>query len=47
VTATQEVVVGGWKPGGGRRTGMIGSLLIGVPNDQGQLLYAGGVGTVM
>lgn len=40
---TQEVVIAGWKPGGGRRTGMIGSLLVGV-NDGG-LRYAGGVGT--
>jgi bifunctional non-homologous end joining protein LigD len=42
---TQEVVIGGWKPGEGRRTNMIGSLLLGVPNDKGMLLYAGHVGT--
>jgi bifunctional non-homologous end joining protein LigD len=42
---TQEVVIGGWKPGEGRRTDMIGSLLLGVPNDKGELLYAGHVGT--
>jgi bifunctional non-homologous end joining protein LigD len=46
ITATQEVVIGGWKPGAGRRSGMIGSLLLGVPDDHG-LRYAGGVGTVM
>ena len=28
---TQEVVVGGWTPGKGRRAGSIGSLLLGVP----------------
>ncbi|HET7529660.1 MAG TPA: non-homologous end-joining DNA ligase [Mycobacteriales bacterium] len=41
---TQEVVIGGWKPGAGRRAGAIGSLLLGVPGDDG-LLYAGHVGT--
>ncbi len=41
----QEVVIGGWKPGGGRRTGGIGSLLLGVPDESGRLLYAGHVGT--
>ena len=40
----QEVVVGGWKPGGGQRTGQIGSLLIGVQGPSG-LAYAGHVGT--
>jgi bifunctional non-homologous end joining protein LigD len=44
ITATQEVVIGGWKPGAGRRAGMIGSLLLGVPDAQG-LRYVGGVGT--
>ena len=43
-TRTQEVVVAGWKPGKGRRTGGIGSLLIGVPDDTG-LRYVGHVGT--
>ncbi len=42
---TQEVVVGGWKPGEGRRTGTIGSLLLGVPDGQGRLEYVGHVGT--
>jgi bifunctional non-homologous end joining protein LigD len=44
ITAMQEVVIGGWKPGAGRRAGMIGSLLLGVPDRHG-LRYAGGVGT--
>jgi bifunctional non-homologous end joining protein LigD len=42
--ATQEVVVGGWKPGAGRRAGGIGSLLLGIPGDDG-LVYVGKVGT--
>lgn len=41
---TQEVVVGGWKPGQGRRGGGIGSLLLGIPDD-GRLVYVGHVGT--
>lgn len=41
---TQEVVIGGWRPGHGRREGMIGSLLLGVPGSTG-LQFAGGVGT--
>jgi bifunctional non-homologous end joining protein LigD len=41
---TQEVVVGGWKPGSGRRAGGVGSLLVGVPGPDG-LVYAGKVGT--
>src|SRR5262249_2182768 len=32
---TQEVVIGGWKPGEGRRAGMIGSLLLGGPGPDG------------
>lgn len=42
--ATQEVVVGGWRPGSGRRAGGIGSLLLGVPGAEG-LEYVGKVGT--
>ena len=42
--ATQEVVVAGWKPGSGRREGGIGSLLLGIPGDDG-LEYVGKVGT--
>ncbi|MFI5958383.1 non-homologous end-joining DNA ligase [Cryptosporangium sp. NPDC051539] len=41
---TQEVVVGGWRPGAGRREGRIGSLLIGIPGSEG-LDYVGHVGT--
>jgi bifunctional non-homologous end joining protein LigD len=40
-----EVVIGGWKPGGGRRSGTIGSLLLGSYDDAGRLLYVGHVGT--
>ncbi len=40
----QAVVVGGWRPGNGRRAGGIGSLLVGVPGPGG-LRYAGRVGT--
>ncbi|MHA6797585.1 non-homologous end-joining DNA ligase (plasmid) [Pseudonocardia bannensis] len=42
--AMQEVVVGGWKPGKGRRAGTIGSLLLGIPGPLG-LEYVGQVGT--
>jgi len=41
---TQEVLIGGWQPGAGRRSGGIGSLLLGVPGPSG-LEYAGHVGT--
>ena len=41
----QEVVVAGWKPGKGNRTGQIGSLLIGLHDDDGDLIYCGHVGT--
>ena len=39
----QEVVVGGWLPGTGNRTGRIGALLVGY-YDQGELRFAGRVG---
>jgi bifunctional non-homologous end joining protein LigD len=42
---SQAVVVGGWRAGQGRRAGGIGSLLFGVPDDEGRLVYAGHVGT--
>jgi len=42
---SQSVVVGGWRPGAGRRAGGIGSLLLGVHDDRGQLVFAGHVGT--
>jgi bifunctional non-homologous end joining protein LigD len=41
---TQEVVIGGWKPGEGRRAGVLGSLLLGIPSADG-LDYVGHVGT--
>jgi bifunctional non-homologous end joining protein LigD len=41
---TLEVLVGGWRPGEGRRSGSIGSLMLGVPTDAG-LRYVGQVGT--
>ncbi|BDZ47655.1 ATP-dependent DNA ligase [Naasia aerilata] len=40
----QEVVIGGWRPGQGGRSGAIGSLLLGIPGDGG-LTYVGKVGT--
>ncbi|HWG03209.1 MAG TPA: non-homologous end-joining DNA ligase, partial [Trebonia sp.] len=40
----QEVVIAGYKPGKGNRTGQIGSLLIGV-YEGGKLVYCGHVGT--
>ncbi|TPW76066.1 ATP-dependent DNA ligase [Schumannella soli] len=41
---TQEVVIGGWRPGNGRRAESIGSLLLAVP-DGDRLRYVGRVGT--
>jgi bifunctional non-homologous end joining protein LigD len=41
---TQEVVIGGIRPGRGGRTGSIGSLLLGVPGESG-LEYVGRVGS--
>jgi bifunctional non-homologous end joining protein LigD len=41
---TQEVVIGGWRPGTGRRAHGVGSLLMGIPSDSG-LQYVGRVGT--
>jgi bifunctional non-homologous end joining protein LigD len=41
---TQEVVVGGWKPGRGSRERTVGSLLLGIPEVDG-LRYVGKVGT--
>ncbi|GLW07545.1 hypothetical protein Misp01_26750 [Microtetraspora sp. NBRC 13810] len=40
----REVVVGGWRPGKGRRAGGVGSLLVGAFGERG-LVYAGHVGT--
>jgi len=44
-TLRQELVVGGWQPGEGGRTGSIGSLLVGYYDDEGRLHYAGKVGS--
>ncbi|MGB4779243.1 non-homologous end-joining DNA ligase, partial [Microbacterium sp.] len=44
LTATQDVVIGGIRPGKGGRTGAIGSLLLGIPGDEG-LQYVGRVGS--
>jgi bifunctional non-homologous end joining protein LigD len=42
---TQEVVVGGWTSGKGRRTGSLGALLLGGHDGSGALRYLGHVGT--
>jgi bifunctional non-homologous end joining protein LigD len=42
---TQEVLVCGWRPGKGRRDGMIGGLLLGAYDPAGGLVYLGDVGT--
>lgn len=43
---SQEVVIGGWRPGTGRRSERIGSLLVAVPDiEGGELIYAGRVGS--
>ncbi|UFU04983.1 ATP-dependent DNA ligase [Ruania halotolerans] len=44
-TDTLDVVVGGWRPGQGARTGRIGALLLGVPRSDGSWRYVGRVGT--
>jgi bifunctional non-homologous end joining protein LigD len=41
---TRDVVIGGWKPGKGRRAGGVGALLLGVYDDRG-LRFTGHVGT--
>ncbi|MFJ4228399.1 ATP-dependent DNA ligase [Paenarthrobacter nicotinovorans] len=41
---SQEVVVGGWRPGAGARSGTFGALLLGIP-DGDTLHYVGRVGT--
>jgi bifunctional non-homologous end joining protein LigD len=48
VRRRQEMVVGGWLPGEGNRTGRLGALLVGyhdAPGDGGPLRFAGRVGT--
>jgi bifunctional non-homologous end joining protein LigD len=44
-TSRQEVVVGGWVPGDGKRRDRIGALLVGVRDDDGGLRHIGRVGT--
>ncbi len=44
-TSRQEVVVGGWVPGDGKRRDRIGALLVGVREDDGALRHVGRVGT--
>jgi bifunctional non-homologous end joining protein LigD len=41
----QELVIGGWQLGEGRRENTIGALLLGYYNDDGDFKYAGKVGT--
>jgi bifunctional non-homologous end joining protein LigD len=41
----QELVIGGWMPGKGRRNERVGALLVGVYQRDGRLRYAGRVGT--
>jgi bifunctional non-homologous end joining protein LigD len=41
----QEVVIGGWVPGDGKRRDRIGALLVGVRDDDGALRHIGRVGT--
>jgi bifunctional non-homologous end joining protein LigD len=41
----QEVVVGGWVPGDGKRRDRIGALLVGVRDEDGSLRHVGRVGT--
>jgi bifunctional non-homologous end joining protein LigD len=42
---TSDVVIGGWLPGEGNRSGRLGALVIGIPDEDGVLRYAGRVGT--
>ena len=43
--ARQEVVIGGYHPGEGKRAGRVGALAVGYHDDDGRLVYAGKVGT--
>jgi bifunctional non-homologous end joining protein LigD len=42
---SQEVVIGGYTPGEGRRRDRVGALAVGYYDDEGRLVYAGKVGT--
>jgi bifunctional non-homologous end joining protein LigD len=44
IEQTQEVVVGGWRPGKGERAETVGSLLLGIPDGK-TLRYVGRVGS--
>ncbi len=44
-TRRQELVIGGWLPGKGRRREQIGSILVGCHTPDGELRFAGRVGT--
>lgn len=44
IEKTQEVVVGGWRPGRGDRSSTVGSLLVGIPEGKA-LRYVGRVGS--
>ncbi len=41
----EDVVIGGWAPGEGRRRERIGALVVGLPDGESGLRYAGKVGT--
>src|SRR3712207_4488948 len=45
VMRRQELVIGGWLPGEGKRRDRLGALLVGVHDEAGALRYAGRVGT--
>ena len=45
IDRTQDMVVGGWLPGTNRLEGRLGSLLVGVHDDDGLLRYSGRVGS--
>jgi bifunctional non-homologous end joining protein LigD len=45
LTSTVEVILAGYKQGGGRRSGMIGSLLLGMYDANDRLAYVGHVST--
>jgi bifunctional non-homologous end joining protein LigD len=40
-----SLVIGGWLPGEGNRSGRLGALLVGFHDEDGELKYAGRVGT--
>jgi bifunctional non-homologous end joining protein LigD len=42
---TTDAVIGGWLEGEGGRAGRLGALAIGIPGEDGELRYAGRVGT--